>query len=156
NHATWYVSEVMSLAAQYSRGGGDGVLSAGVGLFSAGQLRTELRSARSRLSSSRTQLSAALARAGSLARSERRSRRVAASSSLLSDQLGAQKRAFRLGARRSAAEAEVAQLRRELDSARSHLSDVQNEQASGVAFGTGAPQFLANNAFGVGGGAVGS
>jgi cell wall-associated NlpC family hydrolase len=154
NHATWYVSEVMGLAAQYSRGGGDGVLSPSVGLLSAGRLQSQLRSARSRISTSRTQLSAALARAGSLGRSERRSRGVAASSSLLSDQLGAQKRAFRLGARRRAAEAEVARLRKELDSARSTLSQVQDEQASGASFAT--PQLLSSNVFGTGGGAVGS
>jgi cell wall-associated NlpC family hydrolase len=154
NHATWYVSEVMGLAAQYSRGGGDGVLSPSVGLLSAGRLQSQLRSARSRISTSRTQLSAALERAGSLGRSERRSRRVAAGSSLLSDQLGAQKRAFRLGARRRAAEAEVARLRKELDSARSTLSQVQDEQASGATFAT--PQLLSSNVFGSGGGAVGS
>jgi cell wall-associated NlpC family hydrolase len=156
NHAHWYVSEVMALAAQYSRGGGDGVLSPSVGLLSAGRLRTELSTARSRISTSRTQLTAAVAHAGDLGRAERRYRRVATGSPLLSDRLEAQKRAVLLGARRRAAETRAALLRKQLDSARSDLSQVQDEQASSPSYGLSTPQLLSSDLFASGGGAVGS
>jgi cell wall-associated NlpC family hydrolase len=155
NHAHWYVSEVMGLAAQYSRGGADGVLSpGGIGLLSTGRLQPQLRSARSRISTSRTQLTAAVAHAGSLRRAERRFQRVATSSPLLSDRLEAQKRAVAFSVRRRAAEARAAQLRKQLTNARAQLSEVQDEQASGSFAGT-APQLL-SSAFASGGGAVGS
>ena len=157
NHANWYVSEVMGLAAQYSRGGADGVLSpagVGLGLLSAGQLQSQLRSARSRIATSRTQLSAAVAHAGNLGRAERRFRRAASSSPLLSDRLEAQKRAVQLAARRSAAEARAAQLRKQLDSARSNLSQVQDEQSSSAYLGTSTPALLSSNLFGAGGGSA--
>jgi cell wall-associated NlpC family hydrolase len=153
NHAHWYVSEVMGLAAEYGRGGGVGVLSSGVGLVSPGQLRKQLRTARSRISTSRTQLTAARAHVGTLGRSERRSLRAAARSPLLSDRLEAQKQAFALGARRRAAEAAVSQLRKRLDSARSELSRVQDEQASGGSFVPGGPQLVSSALFGAGGSA---
>ena len=159
NHATWYVSEVMGLAAQYSRGGGDGVLSPGgigIGLLSAGQLQSQLRSARSRITTSRAQLGAVLARAGSLGRAERRFQRVAAGASLLSDRLEAQKRAVLLGVRRRAVETRAAQLRRQLAGARSDLSRAQDAQSSSAYLGAGASQLLASNLFAAGGGAVGS
>jgi cell wall-associated NlpC family hydrolase len=156
NHAHWYVSEVMGLAAQYSRGGGDGVLSpGGIGLLSAGRLQPQLRSARSRISTSRTQLTVAVTRAGNLGRAERRFQRVAAGSPLLSNRLEAQKRAVALGVRRQAAEARAAQLRKQLSAARAQLSEIQDQQASGAPFGGTAPQLL-SSAFAVGGGAVGS
>jgi cell wall-associated NlpC family hydrolase len=158
NHAHWYVREVMGLAAQYGSGGGAGVLSAAsIGLVSPAQRRTQLRSARNRISSSRTQLTAAVTHAGNLGRSQRRLLRVAATSSLLTDRLDAQKRAFALGARRRAAEARATQLRKELGSARVELSQVRSEAVSGPStLATSSPQLLSSDLFSYGGGAVGS
>jgi len=110
NHASWYVKDVLGLAALYSRGGG-------TGLFSVDQLQTQLDTSRRQVAASNTQLVAVLAQARKLARAERRFMHRAASTPLLSDQLEARKHAVLLGVRRDRAERRAARLRSLLRSA---------------------------------------
>ena len=124
NHATWYVNEVMGLASVYGRvGGGGGTL------FSVGDLQPQISTTRTTITTSKTQVAAARAQARTLARAERRFLRVAGTAHLLSDQLEAHKRAALLGARRFAADARVARLRRLLDSATAQLARLRSEQS---------------------------
>ena len=120
NHSSQYVDDVLTLAALYSRGGDNG-------LVSFGQLQKQVYYTRSQVTASRTQLRAAVARARSLGRAERRFLHVANTSPLLSDQLEARKHAVQLDVRRAAAEARAARLRKLLDAARTQLGQVQYE-----------------------------
>src|SRR5438270_2721399 len=63
NHSSWYVTEVLGLAAAFGRGGGNG-------LFSADQLQTRIKTASSRVHTMHSQLSAALSKARRLAHAE--------------------------------------------------------------------------------------
>jgi hypothetical protein len=118
NHASWYVNEVMSLAAAYSRGGG-------IDLFSADPLQSQVEAAKARADSASTRLRAALAKARKLGHAERRYLRAAERDALLSDQLEARKHAVLLGVRRQAVEARIARLRRLLHAATTQLSGSQ-------------------------------
>jgi hypothetical protein len=118
NHASWYVNDVLSLAAQYGQGGG-------AGLFSVDQLQTRLDSASSKVAAAHTRLAAALVQARRLAHAERRYLRKAGRARLLSDRLEAQKHAVLVGVRRDAAEARVSHLREVLHSATAHLNTAQ-------------------------------
>jgi cell wall-associated NlpC family hydrolase len=151
NHASWYVNEVLGLAALYSRAGGG----AGAQLFSSDALQTSLTSARKRVAASSTDLVAARARASKLAATERHLLHAAATASLLSDQLGARKDAVLLGVRRNAAEKVVERLRKRLHTATSQLGRLKDE-AGGASFGTGGglfttPMTAGTGAFQVGG-----
>ena len=129
NHASWYVNEVMGLASLYGQGGGVG---SGT-VFSVADLGPQIATARTTIATSKAQVATARAQARALGRAERRFLRVADTAQLLSDQLEAQKHATLLGARRDAADARVARLRRRLDSATAQLSRLRDEQ-SGSAF----------------------
>lgn len=124
NHANWYVNEVLGLASLYGQGGPGGTL------FAVGDLQPQIATARSDLATSRTQVAAARARARRLGRAERQLLRAAGAARLLSNQLEARKRAALLGIRRSAADARVAGLRRQLRSATARLGRLRNEQSS--------------------------
>jgi cell wall-associated NlpC family hydrolase len=126
NHATWYVNEVLGLAALYGRDGGNG-------LFATDELQPRIRSASARVHTARAQLAAALAQARSLAHAQRPFLHKASSARLLSEQLEARKHAVQLGARRNAAEARVARLRKVLDSATEQLGSLR-DQANAASF----------------------
>ena len=134
NHSSRYVTEVLALAALYSRSGS-------AGFFSFGQLQTQLDSARSQVNASHAQLGTALERARRLGRAERRFVHVANTAPLLSDQLEARKHAVQLGVRRQAAEALVTRLRKQIDAATTQLDQAQG-QANGASFGTNVPGLL--------------
>ena len=135
NHASWYVNDVLGLAAQFGSGGG-------MGLFSADQLQKQLDSATAQIASANSRLVAALAKARKLARAERRFVHRAANARLLSDQLEAQKHAVQLGAKRDAVEASVRHFRELLHSATARLNSAQSgvsaipfAASTGLAFG---------------------
>jgi cell wall-associated NlpC family hydrolase len=134
NHATWYVNEVLGLAALYGRGGGTTV-------FSNGQLLSQIKTARSTVATSKTQIAAASAGARKLARTERRLLRLAGSAHLLSDQLAANKRAVQVGVRKDVAETRVKRLRSRLRSATAELGRMQAraDSASAAALSYGFP-----------------
>jgi cell wall-associated NlpC family hydrolase len=132
NHATWYVNEVLGLAALYGDGGG-----AGTGLFSAdsfapsgASLQPQISKTRGEIATSKSQVAAARQRAEKLARGEQRLLHVAATARLLSDQLDARKQAVLLGARRNAVDTRMAQIRDRLRSATKRLGRLRG-QASG-------------------------
>jgi hypothetical protein len=120
NHASWYVNDVLGLAAMYSRGGG-------AGLFSVDQLQTRLDSASAQVAAVHEKLAAAVVQARKLGRAEQRFLRRADRARLLSDQLEAQKHAVQLGARRDAIEARVSQFREQLHSATEQLNNAQSQ-----------------------------
>ena len=122
NHATWYVNEVLGLAALYGSGGGNEVF--------AVDLHPQIATARTSVATSKAQLAAARSQARRLAYAERRFLRVANTAHLLSSQLAAQKRAALIGVRRSAADARAARLRRQLRSATTQLGRLRDEQSS--------------------------
>jgi cell wall-associated NlpC family hydrolase len=132
NHANWYVSEVLGLAALYSRGGGAEMLG-GNAFLSNGQLQARMKSARTTVAASKSQIAAARAEAKKLAGAESRFLRVAATAHLLSGQLEANKRAVLLGVRERAADAQVNRLQKRLDFATEQLGKMQDE-ASGAVF----------------------
>jgi cell wall-associated NlpC family hydrolase len=134
NHATWYVNEVLGLAALYGRG-------AGTTVFSNGQLLSQIKTTRATVATSKTQIAAASAGARKLARAERRLLRLAASAHLLSDQLAANKRAVQVGVRKYAAETRVKRLRSHLRSATAELGRMQArvDSASAAALSYGFP-----------------
>jgi cell wall-associated NlpC family hydrolase len=135
NHASWYVNDVLSLAASYGSGG------FGVDLLSTKQLQAQINSARQRVAASNSQLLAARADARKLAGAWRLARHEAAAASSLSAQLEAHKHAVLIGVRRHAAMVRVAEVRSRLDAARSHLGDVQN-QVGGASYASAAGQQL--------------
>jgi cell wall-associated NlpC family hydrolase len=147
NHASWYVNEVMGLAALYSRGGG------GNELLSFADLQTNLRTVRKKVASSHRDLSAANGQARSLQHVEQRFLHVAATARLLSDQLEARKHAVQFGARRYAAELRAAQLQKRLDAATTQLSRMK-EEASGAGFATSGAQLLSSDLFSSGAGSA--
>jgi hypothetical protein len=126
NHASWYVNDVLGLAAQYGRGGG-------AGLFAVDQLQTQLDSASRQVAAAHSGLAAALVRVRQLSHTERRYLHRAATARLLSDQLEANKHAVLVGVRRDAAEARVTHLRNVLRSATAQLNSTQ-DSASAVPF----------------------
>jgi cell wall-associated NlpC family hydrolase len=132
NHASWYVNEVLGLAALYSRGGGPETVGAST-FFSDGQLQARIKSARVTVAASKTQIATAHLDASKLAGAERRLLRVAATAHSLSDQLEAQKHAVLLGVRRRAADLRLNRLRQRLSSATAQLGRMQDE-ASGASF----------------------
>jgi len=140
NHASWYVTEVLGLAAQYEQGGGAGLVP-----VDQVQLQSRLDAISARIRTADRQLVAAVARARTLARVERRLLRSAANARLLSDQLEAHKHAVLLHVRRSAAQQRVAALRSLLHSATTQLSRAQDQVGSlsfpGSVVGSGGLQF---------------
>jgi hypothetical protein len=124
NHSNRYVSEVLALAARYSRGGG-------IGLFTGDQLHPQLQpqidSARSRVTASKGQLATARAKAGRLGRSVRRLLRLANTAPLLSDRLAARKDAVLIAVRRDAADARARRLQHLLDAASTRLGRLRDE-----------------------------
>jgi cell wall-associated NlpC family hydrolase len=120
NHASWYVSEVLSLAALYSRGGG-------AQLTSSGPLQSELVAARDKIESSKKQLGPVLAQARKLAGAERKAAHAAATAHVLSDQLEAHRSAVLIGIRRQGADARVTRLRSRLHAATAQLGKLENE-----------------------------
>jgi cell wall-associated NlpC family hydrolase len=135
NHATWYVNEVLGLAAVYSRGGG------GADLLSVRQLQSQIDSARHDVARWNSRLLAARAKARKLAGAERRALRRVAAASFLSAQLEARKHAVLIGVRRDAAMQRVSGLRARLHAATSHLGQVQ-DTAGGASFASAAGQQL--------------
>jgi cell wall-associated NlpC family hydrolase len=133
NHASWYVNEVMGLAALYSRGAGNGLgLASSDTLFSSGaQLKPQLTKVRGQIATAKTQAAAASAGARRLARSERRFLHVATTAHLLSTQLDAQKNAVLLGVRRNALESRLARLRNRLRSATGQLGRLRSQASAG-------------------------
>jgi cell wall-associated NlpC family hydrolase len=131
NHASWYVNEVLGLAALYGKGGANGLVSAGGVVSPGNQFQPQIKTVRGQIASSKTQVAAASAGARKLARSERRLLHVAATAHLLSDQLAAHKRAVLLGVRRSALDTRVARLRKRLHSATARLGELQNQASAG-------------------------
>jgi cell wall-associated NlpC family hydrolase len=134
NHATWYVNEVLGLAAMYSRGGG-------ADLLSTRQLQSQIDSARHRVATSNSQLLAARAHARRLAGVERRALHRLRAASTLSAQLEAQKHAVLAGLRYHAAELQLARLRARLHDATTHLGQVQ-DSVGGPSFASAAGQQL--------------
>jgi cell wall-associated NlpC family hydrolase len=132
NHATWYVNEVLGLAAQYGRGLGTG-LDTGTSLFAVDQLQSQLKSARKQVAASNTQLASARARARVLAHAQRRFLQLATHAPLLSDQLEARRHAVLLGVRREAAEARANRLSERLDSVRAQLGSLRAQATGGFA-----------------------
>jgi cell wall-associated NlpC family hydrolase len=126
NHATWYVNEVLGLAAAYSRGGG-------ADLLSVQRLQSQIDAARHQVAMSNSQLLSARAQARKLAGAERRALRKAAAAPYLSAQLEARKHAVLVGVRHRAAALRVARLRQELHNATSQLGQVQGA-AGGSSF----------------------
>jgi cell wall-associated NlpC family hydrolase len=122
NHATWYVNEVMGLAALYGGVGGSGLF--------AVDLQPQIATARAVIAISKTQFAAARAQAQTLAQTQRRFLRAATTAHLLSSQLEAQKRAALLSVRRSAADARAARLRRQLRSATARLGRLRDQASS--------------------------
>ena len=141
NHSSSYVNDVLSLAAAYSRGGGNGLFSSGGPLqtLSAGRLHAQLAAASSRVHAARAELAVVLSRARELTHAERRFQRKASSTALLSDQLEAQKHAVLVGGRRHDLEARASRLRKTLQAASSALSRAQNQATS---FAANGPQLL--------------
>jgi hypothetical protein len=138
NHATWYVNDVLSLAAQYAQGGVGGVVGTD-GVVSNAQLQAQIDRASNQVASAHTQLEAALVQARKLARAQRPFLRRAAHARVLSDRLEAQRRAVLLAVRRHAADERVAQLRDLLETATEHLNDVQaRTPATPILTGAGA------------------
>jgi cell wall-associated NlpC family hydrolase len=131
NHATWYVNEVLALAAMYGRGGG------GNGLFAVDQFQPRIDSMNARVHSARAQLAEAIAHARTLAQAQRPFLHKASSARLLSDQLEARKHAVQLGALRDAMEARVARLRKFLDTATEQLGRLR-EQANAASYASSA------------------
>jgi cell wall-associated NlpC family hydrolase len=144
NHSNWYVDEVMGLAALYGQGGDPG-------LFSLGQLQASLHTARREIATSHAQLGVVNLQARKLRHSEERFLRVANTARLLSDQLEAHKQAVLVGARRRAAEARAARLRKRLDAATAQLGRMKAE-AGATSLASTNSQFLAGNVFSVGNG----
>jgi cell wall-associated NlpC family hydrolase len=144
NHATWYVNDVLGLAAVYGRGGG------AVDLLSASELQKQIDAARQRVAASNSQLLAARAQALKLARAQRVAVHRAADASLLSNQLEAQKRAVLVGVRHNAAVMRISRLRELLHAATTKLGQVQ-AGASGPSYVTSAGQLLSMPLSGQGG-----
>jgi cell wall-associated NlpC family hydrolase len=131
NHATWYVNEVMGLAALYGRGAGNTNFSTG-SLFSAsGNVKPQLKKVRGQIADSKTQVATASAKARRLAHAERQLLHVASTADVLSTQLEARKQAILLGVRRSAVVHRVAQLRNRLRSATTRLGELHDQASSG-------------------------
>jgi cell wall-associated NlpC family hydrolase len=134
NHATWYVNEVMGLAALYARGGSATV-------FTDGQLLSQIKTARASVADSKAQIAAASAKARKFAHAERRLLHLAANARLLSDQLEANKHAVQVGVRRHAQTVRVKRLRNRLRSATAQLGRMQDraDSASAMALSYGFP-----------------
>lgn len=140
NHSSSYVNDVLSLAAEYSQGGGNGLFSSGpLQTLSAGRLHAQLAAASSRVHAARAELAVVLARQRALTRPERRFQREASSAKLLSDQLEAQKHVVLLAGRGHDLEARASRLRKSLQSANTALDKAQNQATSFAASG---PQLL--------------
>ena len=131
NHATWYVNEVMGLAALYSQGAGNTDFSTGSFVSSSVDLKPQLQKVRGQIADSKTQIAAASAQARRLAQAERRLLHVASTAHVLSAQLEARKRAIQLGVRRSAVVHRVAQLRNRLRSATARLGRLRDQASTG-------------------------
>jgi cell wall-associated NlpC family hydrolase len=134
NHATWYVNEVLGLAAMYSRGGG-------ADLLSIRQLQAQIGAARRQVAASNSQLLAARAKARRIAGARRQALHNVAAASYLSAQLEAHKHAVLVGVRYRAAQTQLAQVRARLHAATTHLGEVQ-DAAGSPSFGSGVDQQL--------------
>jgi hypothetical protein len=130
NHASWYVSEVMGLAALYSRGG-NADFSTGSVFTASVDLKPEMKKVRGQIADSKNQVAAESAKARGLAHAERRLLHLASTAHVLSTQLEARKRAILLGARRSTLVHEVVQLRNRLRSATTRLGRLRDQAATG-------------------------
>jgi cell wall-associated NlpC family hydrolase len=133
NHATWYVNEVLGLAALYGDGAGAGAGLASADTFvpSGPSLQPQIRKIRGEIAASKTQVASTRAGARELARGERRFLHVAATAHLLSDQLDARRHAALLGARRHAIDARVAQMRSRLRLATKRLGRLRDQASTG-------------------------
>jgi cell wall-associated NlpC family hydrolase len=131
NHATWYVNEVMGLAALYGQGAGNTNISTGSAFTASVDLTPQLKKVRGVIADSKTQVAAASAKARRLAHAERRLLRVASTAHVLSAQLEARKRATLLSVRRSAVVHTVAQLRSRLRSATTRLGKLRDQASAG-------------------------
>jgi cell wall-associated NlpC family hydrolase len=130
NHATWYVNEVMGLAALYGQGAGNTNLSTGSVFSASVNVKPQLKKVRGQIADSKTQIGAASAKAQRLARAERRLLHVASTAHVLSAQLEARKQAILLGVRRSTVVHQVAQLRNRLRAATTRLGRLRDEASS--------------------------
>ena len=130
NHATWYVNEVMGLAALYGQGAGNTTLSTSSVFSASVNVEPQLKTVRGQIADSKTQIGVASAKARRLAHAERRLLHVASTAHVLSAQLEARKRATLLGARRSTVVHQVAQLRNRLRSATTRLGKLRDEASS--------------------------
>jgi cell wall-associated NlpC family hydrolase len=131
NHAHWYVSEVMGLAALYGQGAGGTDFATGTLFSSAVNVKPQLKKVRGQIADSKTQVASASSKARRLAHAERRLLHLASTAHVLSTQLEARKRAILLGVRRSAAMHRVAQLRNQPRSATDRLGRLRDQESSG-------------------------
>ena len=136
NHANWYVSEVMGLAALYGHGGGGADFSTGSVFTANVNVRPQMKNVRGQIADSKTQIAAASAEAHTLGQRERRLMHLASTAHVLSTQLEARRRAILLGVRRSGVVHELAQLRNRLNSATARLSRLQDQASTGQLLST--------------------
>jgi murein DD-endopeptidase MepM/ murein hydrolase activator NlpD len=151
NHANWYVDDVLELAATFGAGGHETT-------FALDGLAEELRAAELKVVSTNEAL--VVARAAERRAALREARRLdeIGRSTLLSEQLDAEKRATLAGVEHARWTARVAQLRFELEQAEQALVAARaNSQAASFDQGAGtmlaAPSFSGEYVFPVGGGA---
>ena len=123
NHAQWYVDEVLQLAQTFGQGGLDTT-------YQLDQLQVSLDQARRDVARLGQKLAGAERLERRLARAEARALQRVRSVTLLSRQLELQKAATLVGVRHHAASVAVANLRKQLDEARSSLVDAETQAAS--------------------------
>jgi cell wall-associated NlpC family hydrolase len=136
NHASWYVNEVMGLAALDSQGGGNADFSTGSVFTASVNLKPQLTKVRGQIVDSKTQVAAESAKGRRLAQAERRLLHRASTANVLSTQLEARKRAILLGVRRKTVVHQVAQLRNRLRSATTRLNRLQDQASTGQLLST--------------------
>ena len=150
NHATWYVDEVMSLAALFGQEGSDVV-------FSLDRLQLAVDQAQKQTAAANASLVAATRAARIRAKAEQRLLARAAASPLLSTSLALQRRAAQSTLRRVAAERVANARRSALANARRALADAREQAQSGAFLSPaanilGTPVYSGNYVFPVGGG----
>jgi murein DD-endopeptidase MepM/ murein hydrolase activator NlpD len=139
NHASWYVDDVLGLAQLY--GGSASGAQTVQPVFALDKLQARLDAAQAKVAKASAAYAAAVADAKALAEREQAELARAASVSLLSDQLAAQKLATQVGADAYSAQTKAERLQRELDAAQSALADLQ-QTAQAASFNQPARQLL--------------
>jgi murein DD-endopeptidase MepM/ murein hydrolase activator NlpD len=140
NHAEWYVNEVIQLAQVY---GGSGWTPAdGETVFALDELQAQLTDAQAKVASASDAYQVASAKAQELTSHEQALADLAAAELLLSDRLEQEKNAAQVGTDAYAARTEADRLKGELDAAQATLAQLQ-EQAQSASFNRPAGQILA-------------